>query len=152
MLAPPLPSPGPHEQSGLHDLGDEDDDVLVITGTSLGSISGGADTDTLALGGSAFALNLKTTTLAISGIEIIDMGSGSDTLTLGLQDVLDLSQTFDGTNTLRILGTSDDTVAFLDTFTQGNTQVVDGVTFNTFSSGNTSVLIDEDITNITGAV
>ena len=77
------------------------------------------------------------------------MGSGSDTLTLGLQDVLDISKT---TNTLSVLGSSGDTVAFLDTFTQGNTQVVDGVTFNIFSSGNAQVLIDEDITNITGTV
>mgnify|MGYP001197985727 CR=1 FL=1 len=101
------------------------------------------------LDGSGFALNLNTTTIDIAGIEIIDMGSGSDTLTLGIADVLDILQQ---TNTLRILGAAGDKVAFLDTFTQGTTQVVDGVTFNTFLSGNTSVLIDEDITNITGAV
>ena len=129
--------------------GGNGDDVLAVQAASSGSIDGGKGTDTLRLDGSGFALNLNTTTVDIDGIEIIDMGSGSDTLTLGLQDVLDISNT---TNTLNILGAPGDTVAFLDTFTQGNTQVVDGVTFNIFSSGQAQVLIDQDITNITGAV
>ena len=125
------------------------DDVLTIEDTSFRRIDGGGGVDTLLIDSTAFALDLTTiSNLKITGIEIIDLGSGSDTLTLGLQDVLDISDT---TNTLRILGVAGDAVAFSGTtFSTGSTQVVDGVTFNIFTSGQAQVLIDQDITNVTG--
>ena len=125
------------------------DDILEINDTTFRRIDGGSGTDKLELSGSGFALDTTTiSNLKITGIEIIDLGSGSDTLTLDVRDVLDISDT---TNTLRITGVAGDTVAFSGTtFSQGSTQVVDGITFNIFSSGQAQVLIDQDITNVTG--
>ena len=135
------------------------DDLLTISDTSFLQISGGNGTDTLLLDGNelAFVNNSR-----VSGIEIIDMGSGSNTVTLSLSDVftLPLEPGFNIDTTLRILGTAGDTVAFLDTFTPGSTQVVDDVAFNTFEGtfvvSNVdillTVLIDQDITNVIGTV
>ena len=119
-------------------------DVLAIGDATFCRIDGGSGDDTLQIDGS-FSLDL--TTIAnnkIENIENIDLGgSGPNTLTLQLADLLDLSET---TNTLKILGDTGDAVSTAgQTFNSDGAVVVGGVSFNQFSSGQGVLLVDLDV-------
>ena len=84
--------------------------ALAQTGTgNRARVDGGGNTDTLKLDGSDLTLNLTNiSNTRIQDIEKINItGSGSNTLILNLNDVLDTSTS---TNILKVLGNSDDTV------------------------------------------
>lgn len=102
---------------------------------------GRGGTDTLRLDG---FIELNLTTIAknkITAIEAIDItGAANNTLTLGLQDILDLSDT---SNTRRIDGNTGDAVVVSDgTWTDGGLAIVSGTTYNLYTSGAAVLLID----------
>jgi hypothetical protein len=129
--------------------GHDGDDILVTSNTTFQLIDGGSGTDTLRLDG--LLLNLDLTTIDNSktaGIEIIDItGSGNNTLTLDLQDIIDLSNTG---NTLQIDGNAGDTVVVGTApgqYFQQPAQIINSVNYNVFSVGGTgeTLLINEDV-------
>ncbi len=90
-------------------------------------------------------LNSATGPLALSNVEILDItGTGNNTLTLSAADVLSAS---DDTNTLIIQGNSGDVIESADTWVAGPTGVtgLDGGTYNMFTSGTATLLVDASI-------
>jgi hypothetical protein len=121
------------------------DDRIVVPDATFFDVDGGTGTDTLAIVGPTLALNLATlANTKVTGIEVIDLvaGSGSNSLTLKLADVLNLS---DGTNTLIIEGDSGDTVTVTDGFWSGPTP--EG-TYSVYTMGTAILKIDTDISEI----
>jgi hypothetical protein len=88
--------------------GHEGNDILVWDAAD-SEVDGGAGTDTLLVEGADAALDLTAVDNATySGIEVIDIGgSGDNSLTLALDDVIDFSDT---TDALTIDGDAGDTV------------------------------------------
>src|SRR5262249_11881922 len=75
--------------------GGKGDDVIALSSPAFAKIDGGAGLDTISLDGDGIVLDLKAIPQsAIKGIEQIDLGgSGNNTLTLSIADLLDLSNT-----------------------------------------------------------
>jgi hypothetical protein len=141
------------------------DDTMQISTLDFRLVDGGHDTlvgsdsfqggagDTLALEGSGLVLDL--TALADSktrSIERIDItGTGNNTLTLKITDVLNLS---DESNELLVLGDAGDVVnqgpgwtAATTGGTQGNgTSIIDGETYQIFTADKANLLVDTDMT------
>jgi Ca2+-binding RTX toxin-like protein len=97
-------------------LGGSGSDRLIWTGNISDRFDGGTGTDTLSTAG-----NLNLTRVAnsnVKNVERIDLGAdGAQKLTLNSSDVLDLSGS---TNTIKVLGTSDDVVDIVGSFTRGS--------------------------------
>ena len=125
------------------------DDEIHIDDMSFQRIDGGGNFDTLVV--DATDLDMDLWVLAdntISGIEKIDMtGGGNDTLTLGLADVLAIS---DETNDLFVDGNTGDVVLMNSIFSTSSQITVGSVTYDQWViAGTDAVLnIDEDITAI----
>ena len=88
--------------------------------------------------------------MKIQNIEIINLtGTGNNSLTLNVQDVLDLSST---TNQLIVMGNAGDSVTASSGWTQGANQLIDGETYAaytaTISSVTATLLIDTDVSRI----
>ncbi len=116
------------------------------TDGTLATVSGGNGDDTLALDGSGLVLDFSLIDVGrVTGIEQVDLtGSGGNTLNISLSDLLDMSDT---SNQLTILGDGDDTVNISDGFTDSGTdETIDGQTYDIYTVGNASILIDQDIT------
>jgi VCBS repeat-containing protein len=117
-------------------------DVLVYDNED--TIDGGANEDILLIQ-EDITLDFDSVSANISNIEIIDLGTGSQNITISAEDVLDIT----GSNVLEILGDSSDSVTLSGTWT--STGVVDG--FNIYTSNDTgsqvTIKIEEDINNIT---
>ncbi|PSJ16717.1 beta strand repeat-containing protein [Nitrosomonas supralitoralis] len=85
-----------------------DDDTIRVPDLTFQLVAGGSGNDTLGLDGSGINLDLANFQDKITGIETIDLGSeGDNTLTLTLQDVLNLSNS---TDTLVVKGDTGDRV------------------------------------------
>jgi hypothetical protein len=133
--------------------GGEGDDVVQVTSLDFHVADGGNGSDTLALDGAG--LHLDLTALADSrtrSIERIDIGgTGNNTLTLGVLDVLNLS---DESNELLVLGETGDVVnrgagwtAAASGGSNGDgTSTIDGQTYQIYNAGQATLLIDTDIT------
>jgi hypothetical protein len=129
------------------------DDVVRVSTLDFHVADGGSGTDTLALDGAG--LHLDLTALADSrmrSIERIDIGgSGSNTLTLGVLDVLNLSEE---SNELLVLGEAGDVVnrgtGWTTAATGGSngdgTSTIDGQTYQIYTAGQATLLVDTDIT------
>ncbi|AYQ55820.1 hypothetical protein MS2017_0056 [Bathymodiolus thermophilus thioautotrophic gill symbiont] len=106
----------------------------VLSSDLLARVDGGGNTDTLKLAGAD--LNLDLTQIdngRIQDIEIIDLtGSGNNTLTLNLNDLLDISSS---TNVLKVVGNSGDKVEVKTLgFEKSNaTEVANGITYDIYS-------------------
>ncbi len=113
------------------------------------TISGGSKMDTVRiLDGQNINLsgvtNLSTNLTNIEHIDLVD-GSASNTLTLGAQDVLDIT---DGDNTLYIDGDASDNLVLSSadgTWTQGAKTTVNGVTYASYTSGTATVNVQDDV-------
>ncbi|WP_366084317.1 integrin alpha [Nitrosomonas sp.] len=91
--------------------GGEGNDSIEIPDLDFQLADGGAGSDILVLTGSDLNLSLASSRTKISGIERIDLtGSGSNTLTLTVRDLLNLSDT---DNALKVEGNSGDTIVGL---------------------------------------
>lgn len=104
---------------------------------------GGADSDTLLVRFEDFDLDLST--VSMTNMEIVDVTEpGANTVMLTSQDVLDVS---DAGNQLIIMGDAEDSVTSTGQgWVQGIDQVIDTQTYNTYTSGAATLLVDEDIT------
>ena len=121
-------------------LGAEGDDVLAVSDTDFARIVGGNGFDTLRLDGGGLTLDL--TAIAdnrITGIEQIDLvGSGTNTLTLDLLEVLNISDT---SNTLIVRCAGGDVVNIGPGWTDEGVQDVGGEPFHIYTQGAGSVYI-----------
>ncbi|SFV89342.1 Flagellar hook-length control protein FliK [hydrothermal vent metagenome] len=142
------------------------DDVIVINGSNItalettgmgnrANINGGGNIDTLKLDGANLTLDLtKISNNRIKDIEKIDLtGSGSNTLKLNLNDVLDASTS---TNILKVLGNSGDKID-IDTskWADSNANKTEGgVTYKVYThadvntGANAALWIDTDLSVI----
>jgi Bacterial Ig-like domain/Laminin B (Domain IV)/FG-GAP repeat/RTX calcium-binding nonapeptide repeat (4 copies) len=120
--------------------GGSGDDVLAVSNTTFARIDGGNGSDTLRLVGGGLKLDL--TALAdhrLLGIEVIDItGSGANTLTLNVREVLNLTQPSNPaatSNTLTVFRDRDDMVNFGTGWAAQANEVAGNLTFNVFTQG-----------------
>ncbi|MDC9721135.1 MAG: hypothetical protein PSN46_10500, partial [Gammaproteobacteria bacterium] len=137
------------------------DDKIIINASNIAAleqtgagnrarVDGGGGTDTLTLDGAGLTLNLSNiSNTRIQDIEKIDLtGSGNNTLTLNLNDVLDASTS---TNVLKVLGNTGDSVNTLG-FAKTSTDTDDtGVTYDVYThsgantDANAALWIQQDV-------
>ncbi|MBA4099030.1 MAG: hypothetical protein C0484_19985 [Rhodospirillum sp.] len=128
------------------------DDTIQVSTLDFLLADGGSGFDTLALDGSGLHLDLTVLADARTrSLERIDMtGSGDNTLTLSVRDVLNLSAE---SNELLVLGDAGDVVnrgAGWTTATIGGTNgngtsTIDGETFQIYTAGQAALLVDTDV-------
>ena len=110
------------------------------------NVQGGADTDRLRIDGAGVVLDLTLIADNVyRDLEIIDLtGTGNNNTTLALADVLAISST---TDTLRVDGNAGDTLSATDfaSWATGLDQVIDGVTYHTYTQAAGTLLVDVDI-------
>ncbi|HEY9692686.1 MAG TPA: hypothetical protein V6D15_10795 [Oculatellaceae cyanobacterium] len=122
------------------------DDILGISDTTFNRINGGTGNDTLRVDGAGIGLDL--TAIAnnkIMGIEQIDItGTGDNSLTF---TVLDLQHLSDLSNQLLVMGNAGDTVTSSSQgWMAGNTTTIGGNDYQSYTVGNSTLLVDTDIT------
>lgn len=122
------------------------DDIIVVPDATFHRIDGGAGTDTLQLDGIGIDLDFANGGIApgtVTGMEKIDInGSGANTLTVGTQEVLDLSDT---TDTLIVNGGTDDTVnasGFTDT---GTSNTIGAINYDIYSDGGATLWVEQSV-------
>ena len=110
------------------------------------SVNGGADSDTLRLDGAGVTLDLTLIAdTVIQNVEIVDLtGSGNNTLTLALADVLAISSS---TDTLRVDGNAGDAVNSIGQgwVAGGTVEVFPTVFYQSYTDGAATLLLDPDI-------
>ncbi len=123
-------------------LGDGNDEIHTDN-TNFTFLDGGTGEDSFIL--KAAGLNLDLSQFTATNMEIIDVtGTGNNSLTLSLQDVLD---TTDTNNQLIIKGDAGDSViSNAQNWIQGADQTIDGELYHTYTSEAGTLLIDADIT------
>jgi hypothetical protein len=133
------------QSSGYALKGFDGNETLIVGNANFSLVDGGAGTDTLRLAGAeGFGLNLSTLAAgSVQNIEQIDLVAGSlnNTLTITQQTLLDLSSTSDR---LTVLGGTGDTVNAAG-FTAGSNQTVNGITYNTYSSGLAELWVQQGV-------
>ncbi|MFN7719220.1 MAG: beta strand repeat-containing protein, partial [Sphingomonadaceae bacterium] len=138
------------QSSGYVLTGLAGNETLIVGNTNFLRVDGGAGNDTLRLAGTT-GLSLDLSTLAsgaIKDIEQIDLVAGSlnNTLTVTQQTLLGLSTT---SNRLTVLGDSGDRVNAAG-FTAGSNQIVNGITYKTYSSGLAELWVPNGVVVETG--
>jgi len=124
--------------------GGEGNDTLAISDLAPQRIDGGTGEDTLQVDGTNLAIDLGS--LPISGIETVDItGTGDNTLTLSVLDVLEAS---DSSNVLKVLGDLGDQVIAEGVWTADGQQLDGGVMFDVFTSGQATLMVETDINNV----
>ena len=120
-------------------------DSLYISDSIFLRVDGGSGYDSLRLDGAGFTLDLTTIAdTRVRGIEEINLtGSGDNTLTLDLAEVLGLSDT---SNTLTVSGNAGDTVNVGSGWFWSGTTTIGGEDYIRYSQGQATLLVDADIT------
>ena len=134
--------------------GGEGNDTLAIPDADFSStrrIVGGNGTDTLRLDGSGITLDLTTVNdKRIVDVEVIDItGSGDNTLTLDVQEVLNISS---HSNTLLVRRNAGDTVNIGTGWFPAANQTIDSVAYQVFTQGAATVLVESPVTAETSNV
>ena len=120
--------------------GGRGDDILAVSDLDFARIDGGNGTDTLRLDGIGLALNLITfDNTTLSGLEQIDLGSRSNSLTLNALELLRLS---DHSNTLRVFGDATDTVTLKDS---GWVKGIFLGGFSSYTNGNATIEVQQGV-------
>jgi Ca2+-binding RTX toxin-like protein len=127
-------------------MGGAGDDVLVWDAAD-GRVDGGEGFDRLVVSGGGTTLDLTAISNAlITDVEYIDItGSGNNTLTLALADVLALTP-----NTLRIFGDGGDVVNGGSGWTPSGTVSLSEGLFNVYTQSTAVLLVDSDVTRVFG--
>jgi uncharacterized repeat protein (TIGR02059 family) len=129
--------------------GGEGDDTIIVSDLTFQLADGGSGTDTLALSGSGISITLATERGRMEGIEVIDLtGSGNNTLAVTALDILNLSGT---SNRLIVKGDAGDSVTGIAGYTASTTEVIDGATYNVFTSGQAVILVGVFVSQDSGA-
>ena len=124
------------------------DDSITLTDLNFAEVDGGHGDDTLVLGGSDLTLDLTGARTDVESFEIIDLtGTGNNTLVIDALSLLDLSGDIaDGVTTLDVIGTTGDKVTLEDLGWAAGGQVTEGgVTFNTFTTGNAVIRVQDGV-------
>ena len=119
--------------------GGEGDDILVFD--TADTIDGGADTDTLFVRAGE-SVDFTSYVAQLSNLEIIQLDVGARILGLSQSDVSGITDT---DNELKILGDETSGVELDGSWTVGSQVVEDGVTFNVYTSGSTTVKIQDGV-------
>lgn len=134
--------------------GSADDDTIIIDvhninaiESGITTIDGGDGADQLNIEGADVILDFNNIDAStITNIEEISLtGIGNNTLTLTLQDLVDLSSS---TDELIVLGDAGDIVnaaGFVDT---GADQTIGADTYDVYTSGAATLIVDQDITTV----
>jgi Ca2+-binding RTX toxin-like protein len=127
-------------------LGGSGDDVIVWDALD-DIIDGGADFDRMVVNGGGTVIDLTVIPNSlITDIEYLDItGSGNNTLTLALADVLALTP-----NTLRIFGDAGDVVNGGSGWTPSGTVSLSEGLFNVYTQSTAVLLVDSDVTRVFG--
>jgi hypothetical protein len=135
--------------------GGEGDDTIAVATLDFFLADGGNGTDTLRLDGAGLTLDL--TTLADNrtrSIEQIDItGTGDNSLTLSVLDVLNIS---DESNELLVKGDAGDTAMIGAGWTKATTggsngdgtSTIDGQTYQIYAAAQASLLVDTDVSTV----
>jgi hypothetical protein len=119
------------------------DDTVELTATNFVSVGGGAGFDTILL---AEGIDLDYNAPGVgtfTNIERVDLGTGDtgSSLTLTAAEVDAIT---DGNNTLQITGEANDTLSVTGAVETGSTQLIDGVTYDVYTFGANTLLIEEN--------
>ncbi|MFU5001218.1 Ig-like domain-containing protein [Pseudomonas paraeruginosa] len=122
-------------------------DTIQITATDFVSIDGGNGFDTLLL---ANGIDLDYNAVGVgtlSNLERIDLGKGDGgsvlTLTAAEVDVIT-----DASNTLQITGESNDTLNVSGAVNTGTTQLINGITYDVYTFGSTTLLVEDNTVQV----
>ena len=122
-----------------------DSNYTIDAGEAMDGTYTADDIDTVVIDGD---LNLGTGPVSVNNVEIIDItGTGANTLILSVADVLGAT---DNSGTLIIQGDNLDALVSSDNWSSVGTQDgVDGVTYNAYTSGLATILVENvDVTGI----
>ncbi len=129
--------------------GGEGDDAIVVADASFRKIDGGSGADTLRLTLSGGSLDFSTILPAkVDSIEAIDLSAaGSQSLSLGMLDIFDLSDdTSGGITPLTVHGDASDSVATLDAgWSNAGTTMIGAETYTIYQKGQAQLIVDSDI-------
>ena len=130
--------------------GSEGNDTIVVTDLLFRKVMGGTGFDTLRLDGSGISLDLTSIpNTRIQSIEEIDLtGSGDNTLTLTLREVLNLSP---NSNTLIVRNDAGDSVNIGSGWTPQASEVIGAGRFRVYSQGQATLKL-QDSTPPTAAI
>ncbi|MBF8794330.1 BapA prefix-like domain-containing protein [Pseudomonas monteilii] len=133
--------------TGDHVVAGNGNDTVQVTATDFVSIDGGAGFDTLLL---ANGIDLDYNAVGVgtlSNIERIDLGKGDSgsvvTLTAAEVDAIT-----DANNTLQITGENNDTLNVVGAVNTGTTQLIDGVTYDVYTFGSSTLLIEDNTVQV----
>ena len=122
-------------------------DTLQVTSANFTSIDGGAGFDTLLLANGVDIDYNAVGVGIIRNIERIDMGTGDagSEVTLTAPEVDAIT---DANNVLQFTGESNDVLNVAGAVNTNTTQVVDGISYNVYSFGNTTLLVEENTVTV----
>ncbi|WP_287372671.1 VWA domain-containing protein, partial [Prosthecochloris sp.] len=118
--------------------GGEGDDILVFD--TADTIDGGAGTDTLFVKAGE-SVDFTSYVSQLSNLEIIQLDIGAKVLGLSQSDVSGIT----GGSVLKIIGNETSGVELDGSWTVGSQIVEDGVTFNVYTSGSTTVKVQDGV-------
>ncbi len=133
--------------SGDQVQGGDGNDTLQITANNFVSIDGGAGFDTLLL---ANGIDLDYNGAGVgtlSNIERVDLGKGDSGSVLTLT-AAEVDAITDANNTLQITGENNDTLNVVGAVNTGTTQLIDGVTYDVYTFGSTTLLIEDNTVQV----
>ncbi|WP_106639813.1 Ig-like domain-containing protein [Allosphingosinicella vermicomposti] len=131
------------------DAGDGNDTIEIVA-NNFDAIDGGAGFDTLLLSdGIDFDYN-GTGVGTVADIERINLGTGDDgsvvTLTAAEVDAIT-----DGDNILQFTGDGNDTLNVIGAVATGATQTIEGITYDVYTFGNTTLLVEDNSVQVVTA-
>ncbi|MGK8980464.1 Ig-like domain-containing protein [Pseudomonas aeruginosa] len=133
--------------TGDHVVAGNGNNTIQITATDFVSIDGGAGFDTLVL---ANGIDLDYNAVGVgtlSNLERIDLGKGDSGSVLTLT-AAEVDAITDANNTLQITGENNDTLNVVGAVNTGTTQLINGITYDVYTFGSTTLLIEDNTVQV----
>ena len=133
--------------TGDHVVAGNGNDTIQITATDFVSIDGGAGFDTLVL---TNGIDLDYNAVGVgtlSNLERIDLGKGDSGSVLTLT-AAEVDAITDANNTLQITGENNDTLNVVGAVNTGTTQLINGITYDVYTFGSTTLLIEDNTVQV----